>query len=1202
MNWPGELTSRPAPAQLTDQRRSTRRSTLVGSYILGDEIGKGAYGQVYKAIDKRDGRVVAIKEIPLAGIDEASLAGVRLEIDLLGSLSHPNVVGQLGTIRTPSYFYIVLEYCEAGSLAASIKANKFGPAPEALCKVYVAQVLDALAYLHSPKNGIVHRDVKGANLLATKDGCVKLADFGSAARMGEDGRGARPGLGNAPKKTGGGSVDDDAPLDVVGTPYWMAPEVIEMSGTKSDPKSDVWSVACVVVELLTGSPPYFDLQPMPALFAIVRDESPPLPPGISPELRGFLTACFRKDPAQRPTASELRSHEWLEGVATEGAAATVSSSGPARRAEHLALDDPKPDSAASSLAGSGRSSPAHGRPQSGSRGHRRGGQRGDGGDGAAYGRNGQNDGAWEPPGSVADPQRRRRRPPPSSPFQDVKVAMNGDGDVRGGDGDDGITPHNAMTPHNADDAMTSVDSVSVRLEYPNASVPGFDGDVARATRDGRWSDLAGLCSTSGVTAAAKDAALTSAGTAGALTAALHGAASYGRNGQNDDAGKRWTETVETLDAAAAALAGTRRKRADGVDAPGETLAAFVTLGAASSTLTLLATSGDASASASASVGVKIQIAAARVVRELSRGGVVALRCLASCDAPRALAGVLAQSAMSPSQRELARVCVDVARSLTTLHTRAVTGAIPPSEASRMASEPASGISGISSGISFDEEDDAFDARGGGVIFDAFARAGLIPALVNAIRDLNAAANEERGVGPGKKASESEKSESPSSVYRERVADILLDATRSRNDRGCVASRSALCELQAMHGLLALAGSPLPSSTSAKLLRVVGHLARDDDCKDAMKRAGAVPKLVRFLQWEDLNTREEALRALYNLCRGDASALEQAAVAGVTPHLIAVAAPDVFNKLGLADELGAATGTNGGGTHWTKGAGAQAQIERLAPLAAPFLCDMASSSRRTRSELARHDALDAYLSIARNSRKSASSPPGLQLAAVNAVAGWMSDEPWKVEARLAEPDALAAWASVVDPKSTPPVDPEVLHALREMARESPRLCAALASGGAMAPLVEALGAPSSAQTAVSAKATHNAGTVDWNNDKILRRTSGTRRLNPLRRGGRADDPGRVHDARKDPRRTLAYVRLLAQLADHQREAVDERGRGHDLVGRLRALVADYESEASRRVEARALRAADGVDDDGADSERAAENVRTEAERLLAELGR
>ena len=235
----------------------------MGSYILGDEIGKGAYGQVYKAIDKRDGRVVAVKEIPLAGIDEASLAGVHLEIDLLGSINHPNVVGQLGTIRTPSYFYIVLEYCEAGSLAASIKANKFGPAPEALAKVYVAQVLDALAYLHSPTNGVVHRDVKGANLLATKDGCVKLADFGSAARMGGDGAVTRL-ANNKPK----GSAEDG---DVVGTPYWMAPEVIEMSGTL-DPKSDVWSVACVVVELLTGSPPYFDLQPMPALFAIVRDE------------------------------------------------------------------------------------------------------------------------------------------------------------------------------------------------------------------------------------------------------------------------------------------------------------------------------------------------------------------------------------------------------------------------------------------------------------------------------------------------------------------------------------------------------------------------------------------------------------------------------------------------------------------------------------------------------------------------------------------------------------------------------------------------------------------------------------------------------------------------------------------------------------------------------------------------------------------
>ena len=114
-----------------------------------------------------------------------------------------------------------------------------------------------------------------------------------------------------------------------------------------------------------------------------------------------------------------------------------------------------------------------------------------------------------------------------------------------------------------------------------------------------------------------------------------------------------------------------------------------------------------------------------------------------------------------------------------------------------------------------------------------------------------------------------------------------------------------------------------------------------------------------------------------------------------------------------------------------------------------------------------------------------------------------------------------------------------------------LCAALASGGAMAPLVEALGAPSSATAAVISRATHNAGTVDWNNGACFDdRTAGGSSSDPAAGAGSADDPSRPHDARKDPRRTLAYVRLLAQLADHRRDAVDESGRGHDLVGRLR----------------------------------------------------
>jgi serine/threonine protein kinase len=88
---------------------------------------------------------------------------------------------------------------------------------------------------------------------------------------------------------------------------WMAPEVIEMSGASA--ASDVWSVACTVVELLTGSPPYFDLQPMPALFAIVRDQRPPIPAGVSPELKNFLTRCFHKDPEARPSVGSCTSVE-----------------------------------------------------------------------------------------------------------------------------------------------------------------------------------------------------------------------------------------------------------------------------------------------------------------------------------------------------------------------------------------------------------------------------------------------------------------------------------------------------------------------------------------------------------------------------------------------------------------------------------------------------------------------------------------------------------------------------------------------------------------------------------------------------------------------------------------------------------------------------------------------------------------------------
>lgn len=119
----------------------------------------------------------------------------------------------------------------------------------------MSQVLHGLLYLH--EQGVIHRDIKGANILTTKEGLVKLADFGVASRT--------TGLSES---------------SVVGTPYWMAPEVIELSGATT--ASDIWSLGCTVIELLEGKPPYHNMQPMPALFRIVNDDHPPFSQGASP--------------------------------------------------------------------------------------------------------------------------------------------------------------------------------------------------------------------------------------------------------------------------------------------------------------------------------------------------------------------------------------------------------------------------------------------------------------------------------------------------------------------------------------------------------------------------------------------------------------------------------------------------------------------------------------------------------------------------------------------------------------------------------------------------------------------------------------------------------------------------------------------------------------------------------------------------------
>ena len=226
--------------------REARHNLLASKYSLADEIGRGASGVVYKALNMQTGGMVAVKKVALRGESKDQLQLLQREIDLLKLLKNPYIVEYRESFNTADTLYIVMEFVENGSLQSIVR--KFGQLREPLVSIYILQVLEGLHFLH--EQGVIHRDIKGANILISTGGQVKLADFGVAAKM--DGR-----------------LDTHA-NSVVGTPYWMAPEIIQMSGFTTS--ADIWSLGCTVVELMTGAPPYFEHQPMPALFRIVNDQ------------------------------------------------------------------------------------------------------------------------------------------------------------------------------------------------------------------------------------------------------------------------------------------------------------------------------------------------------------------------------------------------------------------------------------------------------------------------------------------------------------------------------------------------------------------------------------------------------------------------------------------------------------------------------------------------------------------------------------------------------------------------------------------------------------------------------------------------------------------------------------------------------------------------------------------------------------------
>ncbi|KAI0350710.1 Pkinase-domain-containing protein [Trametes cingulata] len=255
-------------------------------FQLGNCIGRGQFGAVYRALNLNTGQMVAVKRIRLEGLKEDEISQLMREVDLVKSLSHPSIVKYEGMARDDDTLSIVLEYAENGSLGQTLKA--FGKLNERLVANYVVKILEGLHYLH--QNDVVHCDLKAANILTTKNGNVKLSDFGVSLNL---------------------RAMEREMKDVAGTPNWMAPEVIELKGAST--KSDIWSLACTVIELLTGRPPYADIaNSMSVMFRIVEDERPPLPEECSESLQDFLKWCFNKDPAKRPSAEQLCEHDWLK--------------------------------------------------------------------------------------------------------------------------------------------------------------------------------------------------------------------------------------------------------------------------------------------------------------------------------------------------------------------------------------------------------------------------------------------------------------------------------------------------------------------------------------------------------------------------------------------------------------------------------------------------------------------------------------------------------------------------------------------------------------------------------------------------------------------------------------------------------------------------------------------------------------------------
>uniref|UniRef100_A0A8C5BAR6 non-specific serine/threonine protein kinase n=1 Tax=Gadus morhua TaxID=8049 RepID=A0A8C5BAR6_GADMO len=260
--------------------------------IIG-ELGDGAFGKVYKARNKETQVLAAAKVIDTKSEEE--LEDYMVEIDILAKCDHHYIVKLLDAFYHENKLWIMIEFCAGGAVDATMLELDRGLI-ESQIKVVCRQMLEALVYLHQIK--IIHRDLKAGNILLTLDGDIKLADFGVSA-----------------KNTKTLQRRDS----FIGTPYWMAPEVVMCETMKDAPydyKADIWSLGITLIELAQIEPPHHELNPMRVLLKIAKAEPPSLshPHRWSPEFRDFVKVSLDKNPESRPTATQLLEHPFVRSV------------------------------------------------------------------------------------------------------------------------------------------------------------------------------------------------------------------------------------------------------------------------------------------------------------------------------------------------------------------------------------------------------------------------------------------------------------------------------------------------------------------------------------------------------------------------------------------------------------------------------------------------------------------------------------------------------------------------------------------------------------------------------------------------------------------------------------------------------------------------------------------------------------------------